>query len=274
MTVVRLVTVASSTYTGASQSGSDVYLGTSDVVKSPLLEATASQLVTLSGPRDWIPLSSSTSPTLTTAIRIAALCNPARFQSKAASRRGSRDTTASEPIDGPATATTASLDEEAALEAEEKRIIVGGNGIDKALLAWAATHGDPATTRAQHVQLADVPFSSATKISAGVWESDTSRFVAVKGAPEFVLDRCASALDANGNVVPMTSQLFASITAAIDALSRKGQRIIALGERPLSYDADTSTTASFPRGFHFSVEPVSDMPLACGSELALSDCHR
>lgn len=90
--------------------------------------------------------------------------------------------------------------------------VVGGNGIDKALLLWALSFGGPASVAAISAiceRKARVPFSSVTKVSIEVVReaapavvpsssssiehvTDGCFVVMAKGAPEVILARCTS----------------------------------------------------------------------------------
>lgn len=135
--------------------------------------------------------------------------------------------------------------------AEQAPTIVGGNGTDKALLAWAATLGG-AEARVTHFQKLAIPFSSATKQAISV-QLDTSSGIAtviVKGAPDGVLPRCTSVYDDAGEAQLLTPDVSARLVAACNMLGKQGQRVLAICERVLPAD-------TFPPGFAFSSDPLN-----------------
>ena len=222
------------------------------------------------------------------------------------------------------------------------RVVVGGNGIDKACFLWGDDFG-ATSMRSVYTPAIVLPFSSVTKLSAGVWCPVTagseyllsystycvwcpvtaggeyllsystyshihvssrslhdcrrrvrtyaqvvciciaqdcgclllrlstahppthplfvavvlgSHIVLVKGAPEYVLARCtqqygdvgqavASPRSGGSSTIPLTSAAREAISAAVDAVSRKGQRVVALAELVLPQ-------AAFPPDFQVS----------------------
>ena len=93
------------------------------------------------------------------------------------------------------------------LQASESRVVVGGTGIDKACLLWADDFG-AMTMRGTYDAALVLPFSSVTKLSAGVWRAkDTGvATVLVKGAPEYVLARCTHQYGDVGQVRPASER--------------------------------------------------------------------
>ena len=134
--------------------------------------------------------------------------------------------------------------------------IVGGNGTDKALLAWALSLGG-AEERHGWLAVLRVPFSSATKEALTVQSSTTSgaAIVFLKGAPDMLLPRCSAVYDEGGAAVPLDAPALDAYDEVLEALGHKGQRIIALCERPLP-------RAEFPPGYDFDAEgPEPNFPI-------------
>ena len=138
------------------------------------------------------------------------------------------------------------------------RVAIGGNAIDRALLNWFLSLPDAeavlARLQASHRVRARVPFSSATKIAAIVIDGcgvHGGYEVIVKGAPEWVLERCSSSL-----TVEDRARILAFVAQAAD----QGERIIAIGHRVLD-------PSEFPpeSGFVFVDKPEPNFPL-CGLE--------
>lgn len=140
---------------------------------------------------------------------------------------------------------------------QEGGVAIGGNAIDRALLNWflSLPNGLLSTLQASYQVRLRVPFSSATKIAACVIEcngagcaaggAEGSYEVIVKGAPEWVLDRCSSlTVEDRGKINAMVSQ-------AGDA----GERVIAIARLVLD-------PSEFPPGsFVFVEKPEPNFPL-------------
>lgn len=75
-----------------------------------------------------------------------------------------------------------------------------GDPTELALLVSAAKAG---ISKADAHRLAEIPFDSAAKYMAVLIDRAGRRFIAVKGAPETVLDRCATQLEADGEPGPL-----------------------------------------------------------------------
>lgn len=135
-------------------------------------------------------------------------------------------------------------------------VIVGGNGTDKALLAWAASLGQGAEARDAFVPVHSIPFSSVTKqaVSVQTGTSDGVSVVFVKGAPDALIPRCSHFASDGADPSPLTEDTRAAFDAALDALGRQGKRVLALCERVLP-------RAEFPPGFAFSSDPEPNFPL-------------
>ncbi len=109
---------------------------------------------------------------------------------------------------------------------------VGGNATERALLDFYLDDaGDGADAKALPSAVSEIPFSSDRKYSAIALDADgapdidgQTMPVLVKGAPERILEHCASYLDAAGNVEPLDADL---INAKIDELADKAIRVLA-----------------------------------------------
>ena len=95
---------------------------------------------------------------------------------------------------------------------------IKGDASDTALYLWANSMTDLESTRDAHPIVAQLPFNSKNKFAISVHtqpategeegasvlpSSPQPMLLFLKGAPEIVLSRCASMLDASGHVVPM-----------------------------------------------------------------------
>ena len=118
---------------------------------------------------------------------------------------------------------------------------VVGDPTEAALVVLAAKVGvDAETTRAELPRRAEVPFDSEYKFMAtfhdrpATWSGgllDEAHFMTVKGAPDVVLERCATAVW-RGARVPI-AQVRDEVLAANQQLSEQGLRVLAFAARPL-----------------------------------------
>jgi P-type Ca2+ transporter type 2C len=128
-----------------------------------------------------------------------------------------------------------------------------GDPTEAALVVLAAKVGvDAAESRRALPRLAEVPFDSEYKFMATIHDRPESlaggilraeRFMTVKGAPDIVLDRCATALW-KGSEVPI-AEVRAELLAANQQLSEKGLRVLAFAARDLD-DAAMATANPDP----------------------------
>ncbi|HKK93309.1 MAG TPA: HAD-IC family P-type ATPase, partial [Longimicrobiales bacterium] len=126
---------------------------------------------------------------------------------------------------------------------------VTGDPTDAALLVLARKAGlDPDDLRIRHPDLAEIPFTSESRLSASVHEAtggaagDAGGAAAwIKGAPGAVLARCASALAADG-LQPLDEARRDAIESRNDALAADGLRVIALATVEVA-DPDAITDA-------------------------------
>jgi Ca2+-transporting ATPase len=103
-----------------------------------------------------------------------------------------------------------------------------GDAIDRALLAgFAGRDTGLAITPAVDV----LPFH-ADRDRMATLHSDGGRWtVLVKGSPEAVLERCVSAIDADGAIGPLDATARAELLGLADELATTGARVIALARR-------------------------------------------
>ena len=180
--------------------------------------------------------------------------------------------------------------------------VIGGNGVDVALMKWVLSFPDLSLLlKVNFVVKAVVPFSSATKISAVVISKSTNRatqssafladltdedkffaHVILKGAPEYVLDRCTKFIDRGGSESVLIPTVIDSIRANIDAAASTGGRVIAMAKLSLDrkkynheYVFKTDGEPNFPlTGMTFiCCVAVSDPPRE-GVKEAVGDLRR
>ena len=128
-----------------------------------------------------------------------------------------------------------------------------GDPTEAALVVLAAKIGvDAEETRRALPRRAEVPFDSEYKFMATVHDRPESlgggvlteaHVMAVKGAPDVVLDRCSEALW-RGAQVPV-DQVRADLLAANEELSKQGLRVLAFAARDVD-EADLATALATP----------------------------
>ena len=127
-------------------------------------------------------------------------------------------------------------------ESEDARWEVYGDPTEACLLVSAQKGGmEPAEQEKLMPRVKELPFESRRKRMTTVHELedalDGARRVAfVKGAPNEVL-RLSEKIRVNGEVVPLTDELRAQITAANDGYAADGLRVLAVAYRALGKDA-------------------------------------
>ncbi|WP_435591369.1 cation-translocating P-type ATPase [Nocardia sp. bgisy118] len=126
-----------------------------------------------------------------------------------------------------------------------------GDPTEAALVVLAAKLGvDAPLTRGTYPRVAEVPFDSAYKFMATFHHlevDELTRFVElVKGGPDVVLDRCATAYRPGRRPVPI-DDMRDEIVAANRAMSEKGLRVLAFAARVL--DGQEEAVAADPMAF-------------------------
>jgi len=110
-----------------------------------------------------------------------------------------------------------------------------GDPTEVALLTVAAKGGVvPTELRARFERRAELPFDAAHKMMAVQYESAASEdeapkgpFVVIKGAPEAVLDLCATA-HSGARVVTLSGEIRGSVLAAAEAMASRALRLLAV----------------------------------------------
>lgn len=142
-----------------------------------------------------------------------------------------------EPEEAPdllAVAHTAALVNDATFREEDGRRVLVGDPTEGALVVLAEKAGfrDP---QREAPRLDEVPFESERRYMATLHEEDGRRFVAVKGAPERVLDFCTAQATPEG-AQPLDRAFW---EREADALADEGYRVLAIARR----GAETDTLA-------------------------------
>ena len=107
-----------------------------------------------------------------------------------------------------------------------------GDPTEVALLSSADPLVDVADLRSRHPRLAEAAFDSSRKRMSTVHGDGGGVFLAVKGAPEEVVDRCRSFEDRDGPHPLGAERAHSALEAAAEMASR-GLRTLALAYRPL-----------------------------------------
>lgn len=102
-------------------------------------------------------------------------------------------------------------------------------------------------TRSEMKKVHEIPFSSKNKYQVSIHIKDGKHFLAMKGAPERIVDRCSTIL-MNGKKIPMTAEHKAQFEENNAELGGLGERV--LGFCYLDLDPE-----QFPIGYAFETDP-------------------
>lgn len=109
-----------------------------------------------------------------------------------------------------------------------------GDPTEGALLALAAKAGlDAGAAREKWPRIAEIPFDSATKFMATFHHAGERVLLCVKGAPDVLLARAGSCLDAGMATVPLDDPMRAAFSAENEALADQALRVLALATREI-----------------------------------------
>jgi len=125
----------------------------------------------------------------------------------------------------------AALCNNAALACTDGEWFTEGDPMEGALLAFAAKCG--ANWKDRPTSLASLPFDAAWRYMAVLHDIDNTRWILLKGAPEQVLEACASEY-ATGSSRPVRMVWW---HAQADVIASRGQRVLALARK--QHDGDS-----------------------------------
>ncbi len=127
---------------------------------------------------------------------------------------------------------------------------VHGDPTEGALLTSARKGGLGPETVAASPRLDTVPFESEHQYMATLHEVGLGapRLVYLKGAVEALLARCASQLDALGNVVPLRG---AEIHGLVEGMAAKGLRVLAMASKEMGPEASSIHHVDLTEGLVF-----------------------
>lgn len=131
---------------------------------------------------------------------------------------------------------------------------ISGDASEAALLkCMQLALGDVMAIRKRNKKVAEIPFNSTNKFQVSIHEnddpSDSRYFLAMKGAPEQILERCSTIL-INGKEKVLDDDLRDAFNSAYMELGGLGERV--LGFCDLMLPAD-----QYPHGFEFNSEIIN-----------------
>ncbi|WP_159726795.1 HAD-IC family P-type ATPase [Methylosinus sp. Ce-a6] len=168
-------------------------------------------------------------------------------------------------------ALAALLCNDAALRQSGSGWVVDGDPMEGALMSFAAKAGcDADATRRQFPRADEIPFDSRHRFMATLHHAHENGSVAyVKGAPERVLSMCSAQQGAQG-LEPVDH---AHWCAAIEALARKGQRVLALATKKTPQSMQELTFSDVESGLSLlGVVGLIDPPRA-EAIMAVEECR-
>ncbi|KRY48181.1 Sodium/potassium-transporting ATPase subunit alpha [Trichinella britovi] len=129
-----------------------------------------------------------------------------------------------------------------------------GDASDIALMKFVElAEGDVGELRDRNRKICEIPFNSTNKFAVSIHESDTpddrSYKLAMKGAPERIIDRCTTIM-INGKEQPLTRD-------HREAFDRAYLELGCLGERVLGFCDYTLPLEKYPPGFAFDTTEVN-----------------
>ena len=126
---------------------------------------------------------------------------------------------------------------DATLSDDAGRWFVKGDPTEGALVVLAAKADlQPRETRMNAPRIAEFPFSSERKRMTTVHRMPDGRHLAfVKGAPEVLLERCASA-QGHDQQPPLTDATRAQILAASETMAKDALRVLAIAYKEVGAD--------------------------------------
>jgi Ca2+-transporting ATPase len=161
---------------------------------------------------------------------------------------------------------------DATLAESDGRFVVHGDPTEGALVTAARKGGLGESARASWPRIDVVPFDSQHQYMATLHDAGPGRprVVYVKGAVERVLERCTSALHADGTVEPLGS---AAVHAAVESMAAHGLRVLALARKEFPAGAATLGHEDVASGLTFlglqgMIDPPRPEALA-----AVKACH-
>merc|ERR1712227_83394 len=131
---------------------------------------------------------------------------------------------------------------------------VNGDASEAALLKCTEiSHGNVMEYRRRHKKVCEIPFNSTNKFQVSIHETDNKDdpryLLAMKGAPERILDKCSTIL-INGKEEELTQE-------RKDRFNRAYMELGGLGERVLGFCDLMLETDKYPEGYPFDGDDVN-----------------
>jgi sodium/potassium-transporting ATPase subunit alpha len=120
-----------------------------------------------------------------------------------------------------------------------------GNPSDIALIRFAELQFPIELTRKRYPMAFEVPFNSTNKwqlviVAAGSEENNNDKYeVFMKGAPEVIIKRCATYLDAENNEKSIDDSFKQEFSNAYDLFGSNGRRVLAIAHRAFQKDSSS-----------------------------------
>jgi len=147
-------------------------------------------------------------------------------------------------------------------EAEINHRNTDGDASESALLKFAHSNADSDAMRTKWPEIACVPFNSTNKFMVTIHRiaGSTDYRCVIKGAPERVIDRCATYTDTkDGKIKPFDNAVKAAVNDSQVKLAMNGERVLGFGEQILKglsadfqFETEDINATNFPLdGFRF-----------------------
>ncbi len=166
-------------------------------------------------------------------------------------------------------------------DAEVRDATLVGDPTEGALVVLAAKAGvSVEAARVANPRVGEVPFDSAEKFMATFHRADPAAapgralvadgeiLVAVKGAADVLIDRCARIATPTGDTRPLDAEGRSAAAGSVDALAAQGMRVLALASRRLSENEVLRAPTSGDRADDAGASGASG---ASGAEVAEPD---
>lgn len=117
------------------------------------------------------------------------------------------------------------------------------------------TKGQTLAQREKWSKVHEIPFNSTNKFQLSIHKVEGRHLLVMKGAPERILDRCASIMQ-NGEAIPLTEQGKVEYNTAYETLGGMGERVLGFAHTWLDKE-------QYPYGYAFDTEaenfPMTDL---------------